>query len=56
MGTAIAAPTIEPNQSIFYYFIFCPMSSSNVAFFVSIFTSLRRYVIWRYFGWRADPW
>jgi hypothetical protein len=34
---------IEPNQSIFHSFNFCPRSSSNVV--ISIFTSLRLYKI-----------
>jgi hypothetical protein len=28
---------------------------SNLAFFTSIFTSLRLYVVWRRLGWDADP-
>jgi hypothetical protein len=28
--------------------------ASNVAFFISTFTSLRLYVVWRHLGWHAD--
>jgi hypothetical protein len=43
------------NQYIFRPFTFALGVDSNLSFFTSIFTSLRLYVVWKRFGWPADP-
>jgi hypothetical protein len=50
------APTIKPNQYISSVsLLFVLGVASNVAFFTSIFNSLRLYIAWRRLRWPVDP-